>query len=36
MGSLHASSTKSRSPFFANAGIVDDTAEAPSEYWIAS
>ena len=36
MGSQHASSHKTKSPFFTNAGIVDDTVAAPSEYEIAS
>ena len=36
MGSLTASSMSSRSPFLENAGIEEETADALSEYEIAS
>jgi hypothetical protein len=31
IGSLHASSTKIKSPFLQNAGIAEQTVDAPSE-----
>jgi hypothetical protein len=36
MGSQQASSMMRISPFFAKAGMTDETAEEPSEYDIAS